>query len=110
MNKGSDAQNETLEGYVVDLICLRRYRQDELLERAREHTRACALKGHCVESGYGLVGNDGRLSLLDPDATPQIVGAAQHSEREQGLRVRVTRERQDGEMHTTRVEEVPGSA
>ena len=45
---------ETLEGYVVDIICIRRYPQEEMLGRARVHTRHCGLAGHCAESGYGL--------------------------------------------------------
>ena len=46
--------SEILEGDVVDIICLRKYPADEYAERARKHTRACALKGHCIESGYAL--------------------------------------------------------
>lgn len=110
MNTSSAARTEALEGYVVDLICLRRFPRDELLERARAHTRACALDGHCIESGYGLVGEDGRLSLLDPAATPQVVTAVQESPRSHGIRVRVTREQQGEEMHTARVEEVPSGS
>ena len=45
---------EIVEGYVVDLACLRRYPQKEYTARATEHTTECALMGHCVESGYGL--------------------------------------------------------
>lgn len=96
---------ETLEGYVVDQACLRKYPQDELLERARAHTRKCALMGHCVESGYGLVNDEGRPLLLEPASTPGVVEAIQRSERSEGIRLRARREMEDHEMRTTRVEE-----
>ena len=99
-------RREALEGFVVDLMCLRKYPQDELLERAREHTKRCALMGHCVESGYGLVDEEGRLFLLEPAATPRVVDAIRGSERDYGLRLRATREMQDGEMNTVRVHEI----
>lgn len=97
---------ETLDGYVVDLICLRKYPADEYAARARRHTRACALEGHCVESGFGLVSEDGRVALLDPSATPQVVQAVRASAREAGIRLRVRREGRDGTMQTASVEDI----
>ena len=97
---------ETLEGYVVDIACLRKYPQDELAERAREHTQACGLMGHCAESGYALVGDDGRPALLEPQATPRVMAALRESDREAGIRLRARREMRDGEMETVAVEEL----
>lgn len=97
---------EVLEGYVVDQACLRKYPQDELLERAREHTKECALMGHCMESGYGLVNGEGRPLLLEPASTPQVVQSIERSIRDQGIQLRAVREMNGGEMKTTRVEEV----
>lgn len=65
-------KKETLEGYVVAIICLRKYSQYARLPRARTHTVACGLKGHCIESGSGLVGDQGSVMLLDPAATPWL--------------------------------------
>lgn len=62
--------------------------------------------GHCVESGYGLVTEADRLTLLDPHATQKAVDAIERSEKEVGIRLRVTREEQDGTMQTTAVEEL----
>jgi hypothetical protein len=92
---------ETAQGYVVDIACLRKYPREELLARARAHTRECALMGHCVESGYGLVDNDGRMTLLEAAATPQVVSALERSGRERGIQLRAERER-DGEALRTR--------
>lgn len=100
------AEREQLEGFVVDQACLRKYPQSELLARGREHSKECALMGHCVESGYGLVDEEGRPSLLEPSSTPEVVQAIRGSRRSRGIRMRVTREMRDGEMRTTAVEEV----
>ena len=97
---------EVLEGYVVDVACLRKYPCDDWPDRAREHTTKCALMGHCIESGYGLVADDGRATLLDQSATPHVVNALGRSGRERGIRLRVTREREEHEMRTTRVSEI----
>lgn len=99
------SRSERLEGYVVDQACLRKYPQRELYDRARHHTKACALMGHCVESGYGLMG-EGGLALLDSASTPDIVRAVRESSHDRGIRLRVTREMRDGEMRTVAVEEV----
>lgn len=99
------SKSETVEGYVVDIACIRKYPRRELLERARRHTRDCVLMGHCVESGYGLV-NESGVTLLDDHATPEIVAAVKGSSKEDGIRLRAIREFQNGEMHTTRVDEL----
>lgn len=101
-----NTRTETLEGYVVDLACLRKYPQDELAERARSHTKACAVMGHCLESGYGLVDEAGRVSLLDMQATPLILGALRETPQERGIKLRAEREMADKEMHTVSVEVV----
>ncbi len=97
---------ESIEGYVVDIACLRKYPHNELLERARAHTKSCAVMGHCVESGYGLVNDEGRLALLEPQATPRVLDVIRRSTRDQGIKVRATRQMEDAEMKTTRVEEM----
>ena len=100
-------KKETVEGYVVDLACIRKYPRDELLERARVHTTRCALMPHCVESGYGLVDHQGGLTALDPAATTRIYDALRGTTREQGVRIRAVRESEDGEMRTRGVEVIP---
>ena len=62
--------------------------------------------GHCVESGYGLVDENGRPLLLEPGATPAVEAAIRNSGREHGTRLRIVREMRDGEMRTTDVTEV----
>lgn len=96
-------QREVLEGYVVDQACLRKYPQAELLVRARAHTVKCALMGHCVESGYGLVDDQGRPFLLEPAATPGVVEAIRNSGQQRGIRIRATREMHGGSMRTVEV-------
>ncbi|MEW5926104.1 MAG: hypothetical protein AB1941_01325 [Gemmatimonadota bacterium] len=105
MGEQSDTRREVLEGYVVDQACLRKYPQDELLERARVHTTECALMGHCMESGYGLVDEEGRPLLLEPAATARVVERLRSTGVEKGARLRATRVMRDGEMTTVDVTE-----
>jgi len=110
MQRRQDASDtvasETLDGYVIDVGCIRKNARDELLEKARTHSRECALMGHCVESGYGIVTEDDRLTVLDSDATPGVVDTVEESDTEEGIRLRVQREEQEGSMETTSIEEV----
>ena len=97
---------ETVKGYVIDVGCIRKNSRDELLERATAHTRDCALMGHCVESGYGIVTDDDRVTILDSEATPQVVNVIKASDTEKGIQLRVSREDRDGTMETTEVTEI----
>lgn len=96
-------EGAVLEGWVVDIACLRKYPEDEYAQRARIHTTACALMGHCVESGYGVVGEGGRVHLLDPEATPKILAVLEGSDDQEGVWVRAERRLRDGEMVTNAV-------
>lgn len=102
-----DPKAEQLEGYVVDIACLRKYPQRELLSRARMHPKECALMGHCVESGYGLVEEGQGVRLLEPASTPEVVKAIRESPRDRGIRLRAVRTPGDeGEMQTSSVSEI----
>lgn len=48
----------------MDIACVRKVSSTELRERASTHTTECALMGHCIESGFALNDDDGRLHLL----------------------------------------------
>ncbi len=61
--------------------------------------------GHCIESGYGIVTEDDRLTMLDPEATPRVVDVLEDSETRKGIVLRVNREERDGTMETTSVTE-----
>lgn len=100
------ADSETVESYVIDIACVRKNPRDALLEKAETHPQNCALMGHCVESGYGIVTEDARLTALDPDATPKVVGAVEAADAQTGIRLCVVREETDGEMETTTVEKL----
>jgi len=91
------------EGWVVDIACLRKYPENEYAQRARVHTTECALMGHCVESGYGVVGEGGRAHLLDPGATPKVVAVLEGSGAEEDVYVRAERRLRGGEMVTVAV-------
>lgn len=99
-------QQEILEGYVVDLACIRSYPQDELLQRAEVHTKKCSLMGHCVESGYGLVNKNGAVVLLDPKATPKVMDVLRSNSSEQGIYLKVKREMNGEKMETVAVQAI----
>ncbi|MBX0305593.1 hypothetical protein [Haloarcula salinisoli] len=99
-------ETETIEGYVMDVGCIRKNARDELLQKARVHTRDCALMGHCIESGYGIVSDDDTLTVLDPDATPHVVDVVETSDTAEGIQLHVEREHRDGAMETTDVTEI----
>ena len=98
-----DAALETIEGYVVDIACLRKYALSTTHEQAQNHSKHCALMGHCIESGYGLVTNEGQVALLDATATPAVISALQASEGEKGIRLSVTRKLHGAEMQVVDV-------
>lgn len=99
-------QTESASGYVLDTACARKYPRDELLSRAREHTKECALMGHCAESGYVLVGDDGSLYPLDTEATLRVVRALRESRETKGVKLRAVRQMVDGEMQTQHITEI----
>ena len=98
------SDTETVEGYVIDAACIRKNAREELSEKSHGHTSECAIMGNCVESGYGIVTDDDRLTLLDPTATTKVVDAIEDSDRDEGIRLRVRREETDGTMETVDVE------
>ena len=91
---------------MVDIACLRTMPAERTGEAAKKHSTACALMGHCIESGYGLVDDEGRMTLLDPKATRHVVEALMKTSKEKGVRLRVEREGKAGEMETVSVREV----
>ena len=105
-NEPDASKKEVFEGHVVDVACVRKYPRSELAGRAREHTRECVLMGHCIESGYALVSEDGGLLLLDDDATLRVVDAVRKAAHDRGIRLRARRTFREGKMHTTDVEVV----
>lgn len=92
--------SETWVGYLMDIACVRKAPSDELLDRASTHPTDCALMGHCIESGFALVGDDGRLHLLESAATTGVVRELLHTSVSEGLRLEVVRERDGHEMRT----------
>lgn len=96
---------ERIEGYVVDIACLRKYSVSTTHQQAREHSKHCALMGHCIESGFGIVTDDGQVVLLDADATPKVVSALKASEAEKGIRLSVTRRSEGSEAQVAEVVE-----
>lgn len=81
---------EFLEGWLIDLRCLRRLSPRDYLTAARRHSRDCALNR--LEAGYAVVDAEGRALVLDSAATPRVWRAARASHCSNGIRLRVRRE------------------
>lgn len=101
-----ETHHETLVGYLMDIACVRKAPSTELLDRASVHTTECALMGHCIESGFALIDDEGRVHLLEPAATTDVVRELLGTDVDQGLQLRVIRERDVHEMHTVDVHTV----
>lgn len=91
----TQAAEEVIEGYVVEMACLRKYPRHDTLRRAREHSRQCLLMGPCVESGFALVSDDDRVTVLDSEATRQILAVVQQGNRAGGIKLRLKRALRD---------------
>lgn len=104
----SKPQRETWAGYVIDLACVRKAPSADLLERAAVHTTECALMGHCVESGFALIDDDGRVHLLEPAATTHVVRELLRTGVGEGLRLQAVRELDGSEMRTVEIRPVHG--
>jgi hypothetical protein len=61
--------------------------------------------GHCMESGYAVIDDDGMPHLLDSHATPHVVAALTHSDRQQCAYIAAHRTSREGEMVTDNVAE-----
>lgn len=92
---------EKLEGYVVDMHCVRTWPQAELQKRARKHPVECA-REH-LETGFCIV--NGCAVPLDMQATPLILRALNETTKSIGLRLHLTRKSADNGMETVFVEE-----
>ena len=100
-----DEKNEASAGSVIDITCVRTSPADELADCAARHTTGCALMGHRVESGFALV-EDGRLHLLEPAATTQVVRDLLATDVGEEFWLRARRECDGEEMRTVDVQPV----
>lgn len=49
------------------------------MNRAKAHSRESGLMGHCIESGFVLIDENGAVSFLDDEATLMVVDASRRS-------------------------------
>jgi|GEM_PF-2267614 len=100
-------RKEVLEGYVVDLACIRTTPYNDLQKFSREHSVDCGLMGHCIESGYGLINDEGKIQILDSKATSDVISILENNKNNRkGIKLQVERKMENGHMHTTNVIEI----
>ena len=98
-----DPRTEVLDGYVIDLDCLRTARRDALLRVAAHHPRACALSAAFSITAFALVDHDGAVHVLDDAATRFVIALLWRADDGRALAVRVHREVRHGRMETVAV-------
>jgi len=83
-------RKEVLEGYVVDLACIRTTPYNDLQKFSREHSVDCGLMGHYIESGYGLINDEGKIQILDSKATSDVISILENNKNNRkGIKLQV---------------------
>ena len=91
---------ERIEGYIVDMHCVRQWPQYAWEDRARKHLTSCA-EAH-LESGFCLV--DSCAVPLDAAATPMVLRALREVGDERGVKLRALRKIIESAAVTTYVD------
>jgi hypothetical protein len=80
-----DTKPLTLRGYVVDRRCGEKMATKEnAMEKAKAHTRECALNDLCAASGYGIL-SGGRYYRFDEKGSALAKSLLEKSKRTRGM-------------------------
>lgn len=90
----------TLKGYIIDNMCANA-NKDTLAEFVTTHTKECALKPGCIDSGYSIFA-DGQLYAFDKDSTAKIAEFLKKDE--STLQVTVTAKQVGDELSLVSIE------
>lgn len=61
----------TLNGDIIDNMCLGAHKPEELAEFVKGHGKQCAISPDCEKSGYSIL-SDGNLSKFDAESNAKI--------------------------------------
>lgn len=88
----SEKKETNYKGYLVDKMCATGLTKSgdvkKATEKAKKHTRDCALEDNCKASGYGLV-IDGRFHKFDGAGDKLALGYLNKTKKESNLVVEV---------------------
>jgi hypothetical protein len=94
----------TVEGYVVDIACLRRYPETEYAKRSRAHTTGCVADGSLRRERLRPGRRRRSPPPLDTHATPHVVAVLREASTTEAVYLVVERTWEDGEMVTQQVQ------
>ena len=97
---------EVLQGFVIDLHCLRTAPRDTVVQVAARHPRACALAATFSGTPFALVDHDGTVHVLDDAATRLVIAVLWRTDDRRALAVRARRAGKHGRMETVAVSEL----
>ncbi len=81
----------SMKGYLVDQMCGKKMPKagpEKAMEKARKHTRDCALMDDCAASGYGLV-SGGKFYPFDEAGSKQAAEYLKNTKKKSALEVEV---------------------
>jgi hypothetical protein len=68
----SDAKPQTINGHLVDVACASENIEKPKTDFGLKHSKQCLQMPECVESGYGVLTADNKLTKFDKDSNEQI--------------------------------------
>lgn len=95
----------TMKGYVVDAQCAGDMAgKEDVMTRAANHTKKCALNDRCAESGYGLF-SDGKWYKFDEAGDKLAKDLIEKTTKKDQIAVEVAGKMGDGTMAVTSIKE-----
>jgi hypothetical protein len=95
----------TLKGYVVDASCAKEMAgKEDVMTRAANHTKKCALEEMCASSGYGVF-SDGKWYKFDEAGDKQAKELVENTAKTKEIAVEVKGKKGDGTMAVTSIKE-----
>jgi hypothetical protein len=95
----------TLKGYVVDASCAKDMAgKEDVMTKAANHTKKCALEDMCAASGYGVF-SDGKWYKFDEAGDKQAKELVEKTSKTKEIAVEVKGKKGDGTMAVTSIKE-----
>jgi hypothetical protein len=95
----------TMKGYVVDAACAKEMAgKEDVMTKAANHTKKCALEEMCASSGYGLF-SDGKWYKFDESGDKQAKELIEKTSKTKEIAVEVKGKKGDGTLAVTSIKE-----
>ena len=107
-DKMDRSTSHTMKGYLVDSMCgtgMAKKAPDEAMAKAAKHTKSCALKESCQESGFGLI-SAGMWYKFDDNGDKKALALMKKTKKNDGIMVAVTGTHDGDIFQVTSIKEV----